>query len=80
LVTLDEMGGVDNLNLTMTVNTVVMQEGNTRDLIFSIPFLMAYINHELLANNKLQRSVVTRAAQMSAGGVVTPAGQITYEV
>ena len=47
LVTLDEMGGVDNLNLTTTVNTVVMQEGNTRDLIFSIPFLMAYISQDI---------------------------------
>ena len=47
LVTLDEMGGVDNLNLATTVNTVVMQEGNTRDLIFSIPFLMAYISQDI---------------------------------
>lgn len=47
LVTLDEMGGVDNLNLATTVNNVVMQEGNTRDLIFSIPFLMAYISQDI---------------------------------
>ncbi|MBW2296335.1 MAG: fumarylacetoacetate hydrolase family protein, partial [Deltaproteobacteria bacterium] len=40
--TLDEVGDVDNLNLTAMLDGVVMQEGNTRDLIFSIPYLMAY--------------------------------------
>jgi len=47
LVTLDEVGDVDNLNLTAMVDGVVMQEGNTRDLIFSIPYLMAYISRDI---------------------------------
>ena len=37
----------DNLNLTAMVDGVVMQEGNTRDLIFSIPYLMAYISRDI---------------------------------
>jgi 2-keto-4-pentenoate hydratase/2-oxohepta-3-ene-1,7-dioic acid hydratase in catechol pathway len=47
LVSVDEAGDVGNLDLTATVNGVVMQEGNTRDLIFSIPFLMAYISQDI---------------------------------
>ena len=47
LVTLDEAGDVGNLDLAATVNGDVMQEGNTRDLIFSIPFLMAYISQDI---------------------------------
>ena len=47
LVTLDEAGDVGSLDLAASVNGDVMQEGNTRDLIFSIPFLMAYISQDI---------------------------------
>lgn len=47
LVTLDEVGDVGNLDLGTLVNGVVMQAGNTRDLIFSIPFLLAYISRDI---------------------------------
>lgn len=47
LVTLDEVGDVGSLDLTALVNGAVMQEGNTRDLIFSIPYLMAYISQDI---------------------------------
>ena len=47
LVTLDEVGDVGSLDLAALVNGVVMQEGNTRDLIFSIPYLMAYISQDI---------------------------------
>jgi len=47
LVTPDEAGDVGNLNLAALVNGDVMQAGNTRDLIFSIPYLMAYISRDI---------------------------------
>lgn len=47
LVTLDEIGDPDELELKAMVDGDVMQQGNTRDLIFSIPFLMAYISRDI---------------------------------
>ena len=47
LVTPDEAGDVGNLDLACLVNGEVMQTGNTRDLIFSIAFLMAYISRDI---------------------------------
>jgi acylpyruvate hydrolase len=35
---------VNNLNLRLTVNGQVKQNGNTRDFIFKLPYLIAYIS------------------------------------
>jgi 2-keto-4-pentenoate hydratase/2-oxohepta-3-ene-1,7-dioic acid hydratase in catechol pathway len=43
LVTIDEVD-VGNLDLTTRVNGAVMQRGNTRDLIFSIPELIMFLS------------------------------------
>ena len=42
LVTKDEIADVNNLRLWLTVNGKKMQEGTTANLIFKIPFLIAY--------------------------------------
>jgi 2-keto-4-pentenoate hydratase/2-oxohepta-3-ene-1,7-dioic acid hydratase in catechol pathway len=42
LVTKDEIKDVDNLRLWLTVNGKKMQDGTTSNLIFNIPFLVAY--------------------------------------
>jgi 2-keto-4-pentenoate hydratase/2-oxohepta-3-ene-1,7-dioic acid hydratase in catechol pathway len=42
IVTRDEIGDPHALAITTLVNDEVMQQGNTRDLIFSIPQLVAY--------------------------------------
>jgi 2,4-diketo-3-deoxy-L-fuconate hydrolase len=42
LVTHDEVKDVDNLRLWLTVNGQNMQDGSTSNLIFKIPFLIAY--------------------------------------
>jgi 2,4-didehydro-3-deoxy-L-rhamnonate hydrolase len=47
LVTLDEIGDLHNLNLTAKVNGRLMQEGNTRDLIFDVPALIADISADI---------------------------------
>lgn len=44
LATKDEINDVNNLKLWLRVNGEIMQDGNTSDLIFKIPFLVAYIS------------------------------------
>lgn len=44
LVTGDEIGDPGNLDLTLWVNGEQRQRANTRDLIFSVPFLIAYLS------------------------------------
>ncbi len=42
MVTKDEIADVHNLNLWLKVNGAIMQNGTTANLIFNIPFLVAY--------------------------------------
>lgn len=42
LATRDEIADIDNLRLWLTVNGKTMQDGTTANLIFRIPFLIAY--------------------------------------
>ena len=44
LVTKDEIADVHNLRLWLKVNDTIMQDGNTDDLVFSIPQLVSYIS------------------------------------
>jgi 2,4-diketo-3-deoxy-L-fuconate hydrolase len=44
LVTPDEIKDINHLRLWLTVNGRIMQEGNTSDLIFKIPFLISYLS------------------------------------
>jgi len=44
LATPDEIEDVHNLKLWLKVNGVTMQDGNTSNLIFNIPFLISYIS------------------------------------
>lgn len=44
LATPDEMGDINRLRLWLKVGGQIMQDGNTSDLIFRIPFLIAYIS------------------------------------
>jgi len=47
LVTPDEIGDIKDLTLTARVDGQRMQTGNTGDLIFDIPHLMAYISEDI---------------------------------
>lgn len=47
LVTPDEIADIRNLPLTAMVDGQVMQTGNTGDLVFDIPHLMAYISEDI---------------------------------
>ena len=47
LVTKDEIDDAQNLRLTALVDGIVMQDGNTKDMIFDIPFLIEYISQDI---------------------------------
>ncbi len=47
LVTRDEIPDPDNLHISLTLNGRVMQDSNTRFLIFKIPFLISYLSQSL---------------------------------
>jgi 2,4-diketo-3-deoxy-L-fuconate hydrolase len=44
LATPDELGDIDNLRLWLTVNGEKMQDGNTANFIFNVPFVIAYVS------------------------------------
>ncbi len=44
MATQDEVTDINNLRLWLKVNEQIMQQGNTSDLIFKIPFLISYIS------------------------------------
>ena len=50
LVTRDEIEHVDALNLTSLVDDVVMQEGNTADMMFSVPAIIEFISRDITLN------------------------------
>lgn len=44
MATQDEIADINNLRLWLTVNGKTMQDGNTSNLIFKIPFLISYVS------------------------------------
>ena len=50
LVTLDEIEDIDKLKLTSLVDGVVMQEGNTADMIFSVPYIVEFLSRDITLN------------------------------
>jgi len=44
LATRDEVADVNNLRLWLTVNGRIMQDGNTKNLVFTVPHLVAYVS------------------------------------
>lgn len=44
MATPDELGDLNSLRLWLTVNGVTMQDGNTSNFIFNIPFVISYVS------------------------------------
>ena len=44
LVTPDDVGNVDSLRMWLKVNGKTMQDGNTDDMVFKVPFLVSYLS------------------------------------
>jgi 2-keto-4-pentenoate hydratase/2-oxohepta-3-ene-1,7-dioic acid hydratase in catechol pathway len=47
IVTIEEIPDVGNLRLTARVNEEIMQDGNTADMIFDIPYIMEFISRDI---------------------------------
>jgi len=47
IVTLDEIGNAQNLKLTAILDGSIMQDGNTRDMIFDIPSIIESISQDI---------------------------------
>ena len=47
IVTADEIPDPHNLRISLTLNGQTMQDGNTNDLIYKIPFLISYLSQSL---------------------------------
>ncbi|MGD8668144.1 MAG: fumarylacetoacetate hydrolase family protein [Desulfobacterales bacterium] len=47
LVTIDEIENLQNLNVTARVNGKVMQDGNSADMLFDIPTIIAFISQDI---------------------------------
>ena len=47
IVTLDEIDDVNNLRLTAVVDGEIMQDGNTRDMIFDIPAIIENVSEDI---------------------------------
>lgn len=47
IVTLDEIGDLQDLRLTASVNERIMQDGHTGDMIFDIAYLIEYISRDI---------------------------------
>jgi 2,4-didehydro-3-deoxy-L-rhamnonate hydrolase len=47
ILTVDAIGNVGNLRLTAAVDGVILQDGNTGDMLFDIPFIIADISRDM---------------------------------
>jgi len=45
LVTKDEIPDINNLNLSLSVNEEIMQKGNTKNMIFKMKYIIAYLSN-----------------------------------
>ena len=77
---------VQNLDLELTVNGDVRQSGNTRDMIFSVPWLISYVSRymTLETGDVLITGTPEGVSEIRPGDVVTAriegVGQITNRV
>jgi 2-keto-4-pentenoate hydratase/2-oxohepta-3-ene-1,7-dioic acid hydratase in catechol pathway len=69
LATADEVGNVDSLRLWLTVNGKKMQDGNTANLLFKIPFLVAYTSRFMTL---LPGDVISTGTPAGVGLGMTP--------
>ena len=50
IVTKDEIENVQNLNLELKLNNIIMQHGNTRNMIFGVTRLVSYLSYFMTLN------------------------------
>ena len=69
LVTPDELGDIDNLNLWLKVNGTMMQNSSTGQMIFKVPFLIHYISQFMTL---LPGDIITTGTPHGVGLGLTP--------
>jgi 2-keto-4-pentenoate hydratase/2-oxohepta-3-ene-1,7-dioic acid hydratase in catechol pathway len=69
LVTKDEIADPNNLSIKCLVNGKAMQDSNTREMIFKIPYLIAYLSRGLTL---LPGDVITTGTPDGVGGARKP--------
>lgn len=69
LVTPDEIRDIDNLRLWLTVNGKTMQDGNTSNLIFKIPYLVSYLSQFM---SLLPGDIISTGTPAGVGLGMTP--------
>lgn len=69
LVTTDEVGDFNNLHMWLKVNGKMMQDNNTDDMIFEVPFLVSYISQFMTL---LPGDVVSTGTPSGVGHGFTP--------
>ncbi|WP_208560605.1 fumarylacetoacetate hydrolase family protein [Marinilactibacillus kalidii] len=47
IATKDEISDLKNLSVTLTVNNEVRQQGNTKDMIFDVPYIISFLSRHL---------------------------------
>jgi len=47
IVTADEIPNIDNLRISLSLNGETLQDSNTRNLIFKVPFLISYLSQSV---------------------------------
>jgi 2-keto-4-pentenoate hydratase/2-oxohepta-3-ene-1,7-dioic acid hydratase in catechol pathway len=69
LVTPDEISDLNNLRVRQTLNGEILQDGNTADMIFSIPFLIEYISQGMTL---LPGDIIATGTPQGIGSVRDP--------
>ena len=69
MATKDEITDIDNLRLWLTVNGKMMQDGNTSNFIFRIPFLVSYVSQFMTL---LPGDVISTGTPAGVGLGMTP--------
>jgi 2-keto-4-pentenoate hydratase/2-oxohepta-3-ene-1,7-dioic acid hydratase in catechol pathway len=69
LVTKDEVPDPNNLDIKCLVNGVAMQNSNTREMIFKVPYLISYLSRGLTLN---PGDVITTGTPDGVGGARKP--------
>ena len=69
LATRDEIEDPQNLNLWLKVNGEMMQNSNTDDMVFNIPFLISYMSHFMTL---LPGDVISTGTPSGVGAALNP--------
>lgn len=82
LLTTDEVNDPQNLDLTLELNGETMQHGNTRDMIFSVAYLVAYLSQfmTLMPGDLIGTGTPLRRRSRKDAAAISHAGRFTTSI